>query len=341
MNGDPQVNGNVADAEGVGLRYALDGAPGIARLRRGSGFIYRLPDGKTVRDKATLGRIRALAIPPAWSDVWICPSARGHLQATGRDARGRKQYRYHASWRDRRDENKYERLASFARALPDIRRRVQADLRRPGLPRDKVVAAIVRLLEKTFIRVGNESYARDNGSYGLTTMRNRHVGIAGRNIRFQFRGKSRIRHDVELNDAQLARVIRRCRDLPGYDLFQYMDDGVAKSVGSADVNAYLQQITGSDYSAKDFRTWGGTLLTGLDLARRDRPANATQAKREITDAIRATASELGNTLAICRKCYVHPRVVEAYATGKLARSRGVAVRGLNGDERRILALLER
>jgi DNA topoisomerase-1 len=341
MPGESPINGNAAAAEDIGLHYALDAAPGIARVRRGGGFVYRQPDGRQLRDAAALGRIHALAIPPAWTGVWICPSARGHLQATGRDARGRKQYRYHASWRNRRDEDKFERLASFARALPRIRRRVQEDLRREGLPREKVLAAIVRLLEKTFIRVGNESYARENGSYGLTTLRNRHVDVTGRHIRFQFRGKSRKHHDVELSDARLARIIRRCRDLPGYELFQYLDEGVPRSVGSADVNAYLQQITGRDYSAKDFRTWGGTLLTGLDLARRARPESATQAKREVTDAIRATASELGNTLAICRRCYVHPRVVEAYASGKLARGRGVAVPGLNRDERRILALLER
>jgi DNA topoisomerase-1 len=341
MDGEPQINGNAADAEDVGLRYVRDGAAGIVRSRRGSGFIYRLPDGKRLRDEAALGRIRALAIPPAWTDVWICPSARGHLQAIGRDARGRKQYRYHAAFRALRDENKFARLASFARALPRIRRKVRADLRREGLPRDKVIAAVVRLLETTFIRVGNEEYARQNGSFGLTTMRNRHVRVNGHRIRFQFRGKSGKEHAIQLDDPQLARIVRRCRELPGYELFQYVEEGERRSVDSADINAYLQAITGSEYSAKDFRTWGGTLMAGLALARRPPPRNKTQARREVNEAVRAAAEELGNTVAICRKSYVHPRVVEAYATGKLARSRGVAARGLSVDERRILALLER
>src|SRR6185503_13816678 len=254
-------------AAGMGLSYMHDDVPGIARLRRGGGFGYRAPNGRPLREPAVLARIRSLAIPPAWTAVWISPSGRGHVQATGRDARGRKQYRYHAAWRKQRDEDKYDRLADFARALPSIRRRVQADLRLPGLPRDKVIAAVVRLLERTFIRVGNERYARENGSYGLTTLRTRHVNVAGARIRFHFRGKSGKQHEVELDDPQLARIIRRCRELPGYELFQYQEEGVQRSVDSADINAYLQRITGRDYSAKDFRTWGGTLMAGFALGK--------------------------------------------------------------------------
>ena len=320
---------------GSGLRYVHGDAPGIRRLKRGTGFAYAAPDGVRIKDPAALERIRRLAIPPAWTDVWICTSERGHLQATGRDARGRKQYRYHASFRQLREENKYARLASFARALPRIRRKVRADLRLEGLPRAKVIAAMVRLLEITFIRVGNEEYLRDNGSYGLTTLRNRHVRINGAQIQFQFRGKSGKAHAIKLDDAQLAAIVRRCRDLPGQELFQYEADGTRHSVGSDDINAYLQEVTGSDYSAKDFRTWGGTLLAGLVLARKPPPRSRTEAKREVNEAIRAVAAELGNTPAICRKSYVDPRILAAYEAGKLGERRKSA-RGA----KRILALLE-
>ena len=335
-------DGKTRRADHTALNYVQCSAPGIRRKGRGGRFSYTMPDGRPVRAPAVLARIRALAIPPAWTDVWICNSAQGHLQATGRDARGRKQYRYHAAFRALRDEDKYGRLVSFARALPRIRGKLRADLRLEGLPRDKVIAAVVRLLETTFIRVGNESYARENGSYGLTTMRNRHVRVNGRRIRFEFRGKSGKQHAIALNDAQLARIIRRCRELPGYELFQYVEDGELRSVDSADINEYLQAITGSDYSAKDFRTWGGTLLTGIELDRRPPPRSQAQAKREINDAIRATAAELGNTAAICRKSYVHPRVIEAYTAGKLRNGARVpAVKGLSLDERRVLSVLER
>jgi DNA topoisomerase-1 len=327
---------------GNGLHYVHGDAPGIRRVKRGKSFEYRAASGARVRDAAVLERIRRLAIPPAWTDVWICASPRGHLQATGRDARGRKQYRYHADFRALRDENKYARLASFARALPRIRRRLRADLRLEGLPRDKVIAAVVRLLETTFIRVGNEEYARANGSYGLTTLRNRHVRVNGDRIRFQFRGKSGKQHEIELNDAQLARIVRRCRELPGYELFQYVEEGARRSVGAADINAYLQQITGSDYSAKDFRTWGGTLLAGMALARRPRPRSKAQAKREVNVAVKAAAEVLGNTPAICRKSYVHPRIVQAYEAGRLRLngSAGLARAGLSGSEKSVLAVLE-
>jgi DNA topoisomerase-1 len=329
-------------ARARGLRYVHGDSPGIRRLRRGGGFVYRRANGALVRDPVVLARIRALAIPPAWNDVWICASPHGHLQATGRDARGRKQYRYHAAFRALRDEDKYSRLAAFARALPRIRRKVRADLRLEGLPRDKVIAAVVRLLERTFIRVGNEEYARENGSYGLTTLRNRHVRVSGDHIRFQFRGKSGKEHEIELNDAQLARIVRRCRELPGYELFQYVEEGGRRSVGAADINAYLQAITGDDYSAKDFRTWGGTLLAGLALAHRPPPRSKTHARREVNMAVKAAAEVLGNTPAICRKSYVHPRVVAAYEAGKLTLngSRGLAKSGLSGTEKRILAVLE-
>jgi DNA topoisomerase-1 len=314
---------------GAGLHYVHSDAPGIRRLKRGKSFAYVAPGGARVRDPEVLERIRRLAIPPAWTDVWICTSARGHLQATGRDARGRKQYRYHASFRAMREQDKYARLASFARALPRIRRKVHADLRLEGLPRAKVVAAVVRLLETTFIRVGNESYARDNGSYGLTTMRNRHVRVDGARIQFQFRGKSGKSHAIELDDARVARIVRRCRDLPGQELFQYEEAGTRNSVGSADINAYLQEVTGSDYSAKDFRTWGGTLLAGLHLGRKPPPRSRTEAKREVNDTIRAVAAELGNTPAICRKSYVDPRILAAYEAGKIG----------SASRKRILALI--
>jgi len=324
---------------GAGLHYVDSDAPGIRRLKRGKGFAYVAPGGARIRDPEVIDRIRRLAIPPAWTAVWICQSARGHLQATGRDARGRKQYRYHASFRALREQNKFARLAPFARALPRIRRKVRADLKLEGLPRAKVIAAVVRLLEITFIRVGNESYARDNDSYGLTTLRNRHVRVSGANIQFQFRGKSGKAHAIELNDPQLARIVRRCRELPGQELFQYEEAGARYSVGSADINAYLQEVTGSDYSAKDFRTWGGTLLAGLALGRKPPPHSRAEAKREVNDTIRAVAAELGNTAAICRKSYVDPRILAAYEAGKLGAggtAKGKSIRG----EKRILALLE-
>ncbi len=331
-------------AHAVGLSYVRAEAPGIKRVLHGRAFRYLGPDGKPVRDPKALARIRALVIPPAWTRVWICADPHGHLQATGRDAKGRKQYRYHPQWRGVRDANKYERLAAFVRALPRIRRRVRKDLMLPGLPREKVFAAVVRLLETTFIRVGNERYARENGSYGLTTLRNRHVRVRGPRIQFQFRGKSGKQHTLELADARLARIIRRCRELPGYELFQYVENGEIRSIDSADINAYLKEITGEDYTAKDFRTWGGTLLAGLAFGKQDACDSENKAARVVVQVIRDVAAELGNTPAICRSCYVHPRVIEAYCKGELdagiaGASRGVL--GLRGDEARILRLLER
>ena len=331
----------VAAARVGGLRYVSDRRPGIRRRRAGAGFVYLDARGRPVRNAAVLRRIRALVIPPAWQDVWICPLANGHLQATGRDARGRKQFRYHARWRQVRDETKYARMIAFAAALPRIRTRVQEDLARPGLPREKVLATVVRLLESTFIRVGNAEYARDNESYGLTTLRDRHVRVDGPQLHFRFRGKSGKEQTVRISDRRLARIVRRCRDLPGQDLFQYIgDDGVQRAVGSSDVNAYLREIAGEDFTAKDFRTWAGTVLAALALqacARADSPALA---KRHIVQAIQETAKQLGNTPAVCRKCYVHPAVLEAYLDGvTLTPASGAPPTGLHPEEAAVLVLL--
>ncbi len=332
----------VEAAAAAGLRYVSDAVPGIRRVRRGRGTAYVDADGRRVGDERTLARIRRLAIPPAWRGVWIAPIANGHLQATGIDARGRKQYRYHPDWREVRDATKYERLAQFARALPRIRAAVERDLALPGLPRQRVVATVVRLLETTFIRIGNARYAKENGSFGLTTLRNRHVEVRGERVRFQFRGKSGKAHAIELSDRRIASIVRRCRDLPGYELFQYLDaDGVPQTIDAADVNAYLRDATGADYTAKDFRTWGGTLLAGLRLAASPPPTSRAATTRTITRAISETAARLGNTPAICRKCYVHPQVMTLYAAGALReRARVPRVAGLRSEERRVLAWLE-
>jgi DNA topoisomerase I len=303
-------------ARAAGLRYVCDDrTPGIRRIGH-SRFRYVDARGRTVSDRETLQRIRSLAIPPAWSDVWICADPLGHLQATGRDARGRKQYRYHPRWREVRDEVKYGRLIAFAQALPNIRARTEADLRRTGLPREKVLATVVQLLEKTFIRVGNEEYAKQNGSVGLTTMRDQHAKVNGTSVRFEFRGKSGVRHAVDLEDKRLAKVVKACRDLPGYELFQYVDEDDARQViDSADVNAYLREITGEDFTAKDFRTWAGTVLAAGQLAAAASFSTARQAKRNIVKAIEAVARRLGNTKAVCRKSYIHPAIFDAYLDG--------------------------
>lgn len=293
-----------------------DRQPGLHRLRRGKGFSYVDTSGKPVRDDATLTRIRSLVIPPAWTDVWICASAQGHLQATGRDARGRKQSRYHPRWREVRDETKYERMSEFARALPKLRRRVAVDIRKPGLPREKVLATIIRLMEETFIRVGNEEYAKTNKSYGLTTLRNRHVAVHGAKVHFEFQGKSGVKHAIDLHDRQLAKIIRACVDLPGYELFQYLDDeGNRHSIDSSDVNDYLRDTTGGHFTAKDFRTWAGSVLACEMLAAIGPFASPTEAKKNVVAAIRQVADRLGNTPSVCRKCYVHPAVLEAYLGG--------------------------
>jgi DNA topoisomerase I len=326
-------------ANAAGLRYVSDEHPGLTRQRVGRGFRYLGVRGRPVRDLATLGRIRSLVIPPAWTKVWICPDALGHVQATGRDARGRKQYRYHPRWRVVRDEAKYGRMLAFGHALPIIRSRADEDLARPGLSRRKVLAAVIGLLEATLIRIGNEEYARDNGSFGLTTFRNRHAFVKGSTVRFRFRGKSGKVHEIGVQDPRLSRIVKRCQDLPGQELFQYVDShGQRRAVTSSDVNDYLGEITGQEFTAKDFRTWAGTVLAASALSEMDAgphraagllsgphqarglKAGRTKAeiKRNVVRAVERVASRLGNTVAVCRKCYVHPVVFDAYLDGTLA-----------------------
>ena len=306
---------NPADsAEEAGLRYVSDDRPGYTRKPNGKGFDYVDIEGKQIRDEQRLLRIRRLAIPPAWTNVWICASANGHLQATGRDSRRRKQYRYHERWREVRDDNKFGRLADFAAALPQIRKRVDRDIKLPGLPREKVLATVVRLLERTFMRIGNNEYARQNKSFGLTTIKDRHVTIRGPHLRFRFRGKSGRQHEVDVRDGEVAKIISKLQDLPGQDLFQYIDDnGEVRDIGSQDVNDYLREITNKDFTAKDFRTWAGTLLSALALDAQGGFETKTQAKANIKTAICAVAELLGNTPTICRRCYVHPAVLETYS----------------------------
>src|SRR5437588_2266838 len=305
-------------AKEAGLRYVSDEMPGIRRRRAGKGFSYTAPDGTLIRDKRTLRRIASIVIPPAWSDVWICPLENGHIQATGRDARGRKQYRYHPRWRKVRDADKYERMVDFARVLPRIRALVERDLDRPGLPRERVLATIVRLLETTFVRVGNEEYARENRSYGLTTLRDQHADVNGSSVRFVFRGKSGKRHQVGLDDRRVARVVKRCQDLPGQVLFKYVDEnGEQQQVDSGDVNDYLREIGGEDFTAKDFRTWAGTVLAARALQELEAFDSQTQAKKNVVRAIESVAGLLGNTTSVCRKCYVHPAVIDAYLDGSM------------------------
>jgi DNA topoisomerase I len=339
-----------AAARSAGLRYVDDRRPGISRVKRGRGVSYRGPDGRPIRDRETLTRIRSLAVPPAWRSVWICPDPQGHVQATGRDAKGRKQYRYHPRWREVRDSTKYERMIAFGRALPVIRKRVEKDLALPGLPREKILATVVRLLEVTLIRVGNEEYAKRNDSFGLATMRDRHVHVNGSALRFEFRGKSGIAHAVDLEDRRLARIVRQSRDLPGYELFQYIDDaGERRAIDAADVNAYLKSIAGDEFTAKDFRTWSGTVLAARALHEVAAFDSQAQAKRNVLRAIEAVAKRLGNTRAVCRKCYIHPEVVNAYLDGTLAaslnRKAGRELRSklheLSPEEAAVLALLHR
>jgi DNA topoisomerase-1 len=303
----------VEAAQVARLRYVSDDQPGIRRQRVGRGFRYLSATGQPIRDPDVLRRFQALAIPPAWTDVWICPRPDGHIQATGRDAKGRKQYRYHPRWRAVRDATKYDRMIAFGEALPRLRERVDQDMARPGLSRDKVLATVVRLLETTLIRIGNPAYARDNQSFGLTTMRDRHVQISGATLQFQFRGKGGKSHTVSLNDRRLANIVKRCQDIPGYELFQYLDEtGQRQTLDSADVNAYLRDITGQDFTAKDVRTWAGTVAAACALWQLETFESQTQAKNNVAQAMDAVAKQLGNTRAICRKCYVHPTVIEAY-----------------------------
>lgn len=303
-------------AEEAGLRYVTDSTPGITRHRAGTGFFYKTSKGDKVTDERTLARIKSLAIPPAWNEVWIATTANAHLQATGRDAKGRKQYRYHPKWAEVRDKAKYEHMVEFGNSLPTIRERVEADLGKRGLPREKVLAAVVKLLETTLIRVGNDQYAKENKSYGLTTMRDRHAEINGSSVTFSFAGKSGVDHEIELRDRRLANIVRRSQELPGQQLFQYLDeDGNRQSIDSADVNQYLKEISGKDFTAKDFRTWAGTLLAAEALAGFDMDADDATTKSNIVAAIETVSKQLGNTPAICRKCYVHPAVIDAYMEG--------------------------
>ena len=315
----PRSRDPVESAKLAGLRYVSDAAPGIGRRRSGRGFSYRDADGKTIRDRAVLRRIKALVIPPAWTDVWICTLAHGHIQASARDAKGRKQYRYHARWREVRDEDKYDRMVAFGEALPKLRRRLEEDLAQPGLPRTKLLATVVRLLELTLIRIGNEEYARANESYGLTTLRERHVQVTGSTLRFRFRGKSGKLHEVAVVDRRLAAVVKRCQSLPGQELFQYVDEGgEQQSIDSSDVNAYLRETMGDDFTAKDFRTWAGSVLATQILGTPPLDESATDPKKRVVEAIKQVARRLGNTPATCRKHYVHPLVLEAFLAGSLA-----------------------
>ncbi len=323
------VTDPVESARAAGLRYVTDTAPGIRRKRAGKGFSYLGLDGKPIRDRETLQRIRSLGIPPAYQDVWISPDPRGHLQATGYDAKGRKQYRYHPRWREVRDETKFERMLAFGRALPRIRERVDRDLARPGLPREKVLATVVRLLETTLIRVGNEEYAQQNRSYGLTTLRDKHVDIKDSRIQFKFRGKSGKEHEIAIKDRRLANIVRRCRDIPGQELFQYIDDnGERQTIDSDDVNTYLKEISGDDFTAKDFRTWAGTVLCSLALRESEAVDSDAQARKNIVQAVKSVSERLGNTPAVCRKSYIHPAVLEAYTDGSMLNT----LQQLSGQE---------
>ena len=340
------VNDPADAAEEAGLRYVSDTRPGYTRKRNGESFQYFDTEGKLIRDESRLLRIGRLAIPPAYHDVWICRLPNGHIQATGRDDRGRKQYRYHERWRVIRDENKYDRILTFAAALPKIRRRVQADLKLPELKREKVLAAVVQLLERTFIRVGNEEYARQNKSFGLTTMKDHHVRVRGKKLRFRFRGKGGKEHEIDFIDRRIAKIVRKLQDLPGQDLFQYFDDdGKLCDVTSQDVNNYLREITGEDFTAKDFRTWAGTVLTAMALNAQEKFATGKEAKSNLKNAIAAAAKLLRNTPTICRKCYVHPAIVESYLNGDLIEGlqttldEAEEIPDFSGDERAVLNFL--
>lgn len=335
--GDPR-----AAAAAAHLRYVNDHDPGIRRRRTGRGFTYISPKGQRVTDEQTLARIRSLAIPPAWTQVWICPCANGHIQATGRDKKGRKQYRYHDRWRAVRDLTKYERMIAFGEALPAMRKQVELDLAERGLTRERVLATVVRLLDETHIRIGNQEYARRNKSYGLTTLRHRHVQVRGATIVFHFVGKAGKEHELVLRDPRLARIVRRCQDLPGHELFQYIDEaGRRQTISSDDVNAYLRAISGKDFTAKDFRTWAGTVLALDDLHELGAAETTSRAERNVREAVKRTAAALGNTPAVCRRSYIHPAVIERYLTGDLPPRlwSGRVRQGLTREEQAVLRLL--
>ncbi len=324
-------------AEAAGLRYVSDETSGIARLGRPGRFSYRDAHGKPVRDSKTLVRIRKLAIPPAWTRVWIAPGANAHLQATGRDAKGRKQYRYHPDFIAIRDSAKYAHLTEFANALPALRKKLKSDLRRPGLCREKVMATVVTLLQETLIRVGNEDYVRSNTSFGLTTLRNRHVRVRGQALQFQFKGKSGKLWNLSLHDRRIAKIVASCQELPGQHLFEYRDDeGVVRAISSSEVNSYLREISGRDITAKDFRTWAGTVKAAIGFA----GSNAAPTKKSVRGVITAVAGELGNTIAICRRCYIHPAVIAAFEEGRMTlRVPRKGRRGLLPDELAVIRFL--
>jgi DNA topoisomerase-1 len=347
---NPFVAALAEEAREAGLRYSSDEQPGIRREFKRGQPLYFHPDGSRVKDQPALLRIKRLAVPPAWTDVWICPTENGHIQAVGRDAKGRKQYRYHDDWRKHRDENKFGRMMAFAKALPRIRKQVARDLKRPGMPREKVLATVVALLESTLIRVGNDEYAKRNGSFGLTTLRNRHAKVAGAKVDFAFKGKSGVKHEISVRDPQLAKVIRKCQDMPGQELFAYEDEsGATRDVTSQDVNDYLRTIAGEDFTAKDFRTWAGTVLAAIALREFQAFTHQKEAKKNVVTAIESVAKMLGNTPAVCRKCYVHPAVLEAYMTGETvaaieqqaARKLNESLAKLRPEEAAVLVLLQR
>lgn len=321
-------------AQRAGLRYFIPRGFGIRRRRAGTGFVYLGEDNRPIRDEATLRRIRSLVIPPAWTSVWISPSADGHIQAVGRDARGRKQYRYHPLYRQVRDQAKFDRMRAFGKALPRIRRIAGRDLTRKGMGRRKVLAAIVKLLETTYIRIGNEEYAEENGSFGLTTLRNGHVQVLGETLKFRFKGKSNQQQEITVQDPRLARIVRRCKDIPGSPLFEYIDEtGAVQTVQSDDVNEYLREIAGGDFTAKDFRTWGGTCLAAAIFL--EKHASAEPTKAAVVEVVKEVASKLGNKPPACRKYYIHPAVLDCYSEGRLAEM----ARGIRGAEQMVFALL--
>ncbi|MBV8371316.1 MAG: DNA topoisomerase IB [Candidatus Eremiobacteraeota bacterium] len=335
-------------AKAAGLRYITDAIPGIRRVKRRAGFSFIAADGKPITDRKEIARIKALAIPPAYTDVWISPISNGHLQATGRDARGRKQYRYHKRWREVRDENKFDRMIEFAKALPAIRTAVHSDLGRPGMPREKVLAAIVSLLERTAIRVGNEEYARENESFGVTTLRDEHAEVEGSKVYFRFRGKSGKEHEIEVRDKRIARIVQRAQDLPGQQLFEYVDDdGVVRPVRSEDVNEYIKEISGGEFTAKDFRTWDGTMLCALELAAlKAEEESVTARKHLIAEVVKGVAAHLGNTPAVCKKSYIYPGVIDEFLkNGALQLLENAAARAsadaLDRHETAVVALIER
>ena len=339
-------NGAQNSAERASLTYVSDADPGIRRLRKGKGFSYLRPGGRSV-SAATLARIEAIVIPPAWTEVWISPDADGHIQATGRDQRGRKQYRYHAQWTKERDDAKYSSLVAFAETLPTLRCQIDADLRRHGLPFERVVAAVVWLLDNTMIRVGNAAYAQDNKSFGLTTLRDRHVDIEGSSLRFAFKGKSGKEWKLKLVDRRIARIVRGAQDLPGQKLFQYLDEaGNRRPLRSDDVNRYIREVAGAEFSSKHFRTWGGTIHAASLFAQTELPESGAQQRRVVNSIIDKVADRLGNTRAVCRKCYIHPLVFEAWSEGRLlgemadASKRKRLIAGLDEEETLVLRWLE-